>query len=137
MLYLTKILDFCASHRLFNPLWDDEKNYEIYNKCSNLNGHGHNYKLEVTIKGLPDSEKGFIIDLKVLKDLIIKEIIEKVDHKNLNLDVDFLKGIIPTVENLAISFWDVLKDKIPNGDLYKIRLYETDTSFVEYFGEIK
>jgi 6-pyruvoyltetrahydropterin/6-carboxytetrahydropterin synthase len=135
MLFLTKIVQFSSSHRLYNPNWSDEKNFEVYNKCSNPNGHGHNYKLEVTIKGTPDPEKGFIIDLKMMKKIINEEIVDKVDHKNLNLDVDFLEGIIPTVENLAVVFWKVLANKFPNAELHKIRIYETCTSFVDYYGE--
>ena len=134
MLFLTKIVDFSSSHRLYNPNWSDEKNFEVYNKCSNKNGHGHNYKLEVTIKGEPDQEKGFIIDLKEMKNIINEEIVDKVDHQNLNLDVDFLKGTIPTVENLVVVFWNVLDNKFPNAELHRIRIYETDTSFVDYYG---
>jgi 6-pyruvoyltetrahydropterin/6-carboxytetrahydropterin synthase len=135
MLYITKRVHFSASHRLFNPNFDDEKNERIYDKCNNFYGHGHNYKLEVTVKGTPDPDTGYVIDLKKLKRILYEEIVEKVDHKHLNFDVDFLKGIIPTVENLAIAFWNILKDKIPSGSLYCIKLFETDDSFVEYFGE--
>ncbi len=134
MLYLTKKLKFSAAHRLYNPTFSFEKNEEVYDKCNNLNGHGHNYSLEVTVKGIPDVQTGYVIDLKKLKCLISEEIIEKVDHKNLNLDVPILEGIIPTVENLAVIFWSILKSKLPSGELHCIKLWETEDSFVEYFG---
>ncbi len=135
MLYITKILDFSATHRLFNPELSDEENFEIYDKCSNLNGHGHNYKLEVTVAGIPGETTGYVMDLKVLKQLITDVIIDKVDHKNLNMDVDFLTGVIPTCENLCIAFWNELVPKITTGKLHRIRLFETDTSFVDYYGK--
>lgn len=135
MLYVTKKVDFSAAHRLYNPNYSDEMNEAIYDKCNNYNGHGHNYTLEVTVCGDPDPNTGYVIDLKKLKDLLINEIVSKVDHKHLNLDVDFLKGIIPTVENLSMIFWKILENKLPNGNLYKIRLYETDSSFVDYYGQ--
>lgn len=135
MLYVTKKVDFSAAHRLYNPNYSDEMNEAIYDKCNNYNGHGHNYTLEVTVSGEPDPNTGYVIDLKKLKDLLINEIVSKVDHKHLNLDVDFLKGIIPTVENLSMIFWKILENKLPNGKLYKIRLYETDSSFVDYYGQ--
>ncbi len=135
MLYVTKKVDFSAAHRLYNPNYSDEMNESIYDKCNNYNGHGHNYTLEVTVCGEPDPNTGYVIDLKKLKDLLINEIVSKVDHKHLNLDVDFLKGIIPTVENLSMIFWKILENKLPNGKLYKIRLYETDSSFVDYYGQ--
>jgi len=135
MLYLTKQVSFSAAHRLYNPEYSFEKNDEIYDKCNNLYGHGHNYVLEVTVVGIPDPNTGYVIDLKKLKKILNEEIIEKVDHKHLNFDVDFLKGIIPTVENLAVIFWKILENKITDGKLYKIKLYETQQSFVEYYGE--
>lgn len=134
MLYVTKKIEFSASHRLFNPTFTDNMNDEIFDKCNNFFGHGHNYVLEVTVAGLPDPQTGYVIDLKKLKRIIKNEIYDKVDHKHLNYDVAFLKGIIPTAENLAITFWRILEDKITNGKLYKVRLYESDASFVDYFG---
>lgn len=125
---------FSASHRLFNPVLSDEENFELFDKCSNPNGHGHNYTLEVTVVGDVQEKTGYVIDMKKLKHLIKKEIIDNVDHKNLNMDVDFLQGVNPTVENLVLSFWKMLENKIPNGRLYKIRLYETESSYVDYFG---
>jgi 6-pyruvoyltetrahydropterin/6-carboxytetrahydropterin synthase len=134
MLYVTKKIEFSASHRLFNPTFTDTMNDEIFDKCNNFFGHGHNYVLEVTVAGLPDPQTGYVIDLKKLKRIIKNDIIDKVDHKHLNYDVVCLKGIIPTAENLAVTFWNIIEDKITNGKLYKIRLYESDSSFVEYFG---
>ncbi len=134
MLYITKITNFSASHRLFNPNLSDEENEKLFDKCNNKNGHGHNYKLEITICGEVNPVSGYVIDLKLLKNIIEEEIIEKVDHTNLNLDVDFLKGTIPSVENLAIAFWKILEYKLPSGKLYKIKLFETENSYVEYYG---
>lgn len=109
-------------------------NDEIFDKCNNFFGHGHNYVLEVTVAGLPNPQTGYVIDLKKLKRIIYDEIFDKVDHKHLNYDVDFLKGIIPTAENLAVSFWRILETKISDGKLHKIRLFESESSYVEYFG---
>lgn len=135
MIYVTKRVEFSASHRLFNPLFDDNKNNEIFDKCNNINGHGHNYVLDVTVAGIPDPETGYVIDLKLLKKIINEELIVYIDHKHLNFDVDFLKGIIPTAEHLAVLFWQKLENKIKNGKLHKIVIYETANSFVEYYGE--
>ena len=135
MLYITKKVEFSAAHRLYNPTFSDEENIAVFDKCNNIHGHGHNYTLEVTVSGLPNPDTGYLLDLKKLKAIIYSEIVVKVDHKHLNFDVDFLKGIIPSVENLAVVFWNVLKDKIPEGTLHSIKLYESNSSFVEYFGE--
>jgi len=135
MHYVTKRARFSACHRLHNPQLNDEENAQIYDKCNNYNGHGHNYTLQVTVCGIPNPETGYVIDLKKLKKIIYEEIIEKVDHKHLNLDVDFLQNIIPTVENLLTAFWNILESKIINGNLYRIRLFETDDSYIEYFGD--
>jgi 6-pyruvoyltetrahydropterin/6-carboxytetrahydropterin synthase len=135
MLYITKKVHFSASHRLFNPSFTNEKNDEIYDKCNNYYGHGHNYVLEVTVRGLPNPETGYVIDLKKLKRILNETIVDKVDHKHLNFDVDFLKGVITSVENLAVIFWNLLKEEIKEAELYRIRLFETENSFVEYFGE--
>ncbi len=135
MVYVTKEINFSSSHRLYNPNFDNDTNNAIYDKCNNFNGHGHNYKLQVTVAGIPNPETGYLIDLKKLKRIMMEEIHDKVDHKNLNFDVDFLKGVIPTVENLSVIFWQILDSKIIEGKLYKIKLWETEASFVEYFGE--
>ncbi|MBI3195723.1 MAG: 6-carboxytetrahydropterin synthase [Ignavibacteriae bacterium] len=134
MVYLTRKEYFCASHRLFNPKFSDEKNLQIYGKCAYANGHGHNYELEVTVVGEPVDETGMILDLKILSDIIKKEITDKVDHRHLNIDVDFLQGIIPTAENIAIVFWNILAPKIPVGKLYSLKVYETPNNFAEYRG---
>ena len=134
MVYLKRKEHFCASHRLFYPVFTEEQNLEIYGKCAWPNGHGHNYEIEVTVVGEPDPRTGMIIDLKKLSDLIEAEIIIKVDHKHLNFDVDFLKGIIPTAENLAISFWNILAPAIKAGKLYSVKVFETDNNMAEYRG---
>ncbi|MBM2815042.1 MAG: putative 6-pyruvoyltetrahydropterin synthase (6-pyruvoyl tetrahydrobiopterin) synthase [Ignavibacteria bacterium] len=135
MLYVTRKMHFSAAHRLHNPALSDDENLGIFDKCNNPHGHGHNYILEVTVCGKPNPATGYVIDLKKLKKIIDDEIITKVDHKHLNFDVGFLESVIPTVENLAVAFWNILYTKIKEGKLYKITLFETETSFVEYYGE--
>lgn len=135
VVYLTRKQHFSASHRLYNPDWTDEKNRKMFGKCNNPNGHGHNYEMEVTVVGNPSEETGMVMDLKRLSDIISEEIIDKVDHKHMNFDVDFLRGIIPTAENVAIAFWHILKNNIQGGKLYAIKLCESDNNFVEYRGE--
>lgn len=137
MLYVSRREVFSASHRLFDANLSDEENEKIFGKCSNPNGHGHNYTLEVTVCGEVNPSTGYLIDLKLLKEIIKKNIIQKVDHKNLNLDVDFLSGKIPTVENIAIAIWDQLENKIPSGKLYSIKIRETENNYVEYKGKVK
>jgi len=133
--YITRKAHFSAAHRLYNPNFSEEKNKEVYGLCNNPLYHGHNYILEVTICGEPDSDTGYLIDLKKLKEIINEKIIKYVDHKNLNLEVDFLKDIIPTSENLAIAFWKRLEKEIPGGKLYSIKIYESENNIVEYRGE--
>lgn len=135
MLYVTRRETFSAAHRLYNPSFSDEKNTEIFGKCSNPKWHGHNYVLEVTVAGEPDKHTGFVIDLKILKELINEHILEKTDHKNLNTETDFMKGIIPSAENIARAIFNELKNKLPSGKLYSVKLFETDKNFVEYRGE--
>jgi len=135
MVYITRKEHFSASHRLHNPDWSEAKNIETFGKCNNPNGHGHNYEIEVTVAGDPPKESGMVMDLKKLSDLIDAEIIERVDHKHMNHDVDFLKGVIPTAENMAIAFWKILNPKIQNARLSSIKLYESPNNFVEYRGE--
>ncbi|MFQ5449184.1 MAG: 6-carboxytetrahydropterin synthase [Nitrospinaceae bacterium] len=135
MIFITRRLEFCASHRLFNPEFSDEKNAEIFGLCNNPNGHGHNYVLEVTVRGEVAPETGMVLDLKSLKKLIHQEIIQKVDHKNLNVDVDFLKEVIPTAENIAIRFWEILEPKIAHGALHELKLYESERNYVIYRGK--
>ncbi|MFN0157991.1 MAG: 6-pyruvoyl trahydropterin synthase family protein [Bacteroidota bacterium] len=135
MVYVTRRASFSASHRLYNPAWSDEKNAATFGKCNNPNGHGHNYEIEVTVAGAPHTDTGMVIDLKKLSDIIEAEVVDRVDHKHMNLDVDFLRGIIPTAENMAIAFWKILKPKIHEGHLVSIKLYESENNFVEYKGE--
>lgn len=134
-IYVTRKAHFSAAHRLYNPNFSEEKNNELYGLCNNPLYHGHNYILEVTVVGERDPDTGYLIDLKKLKEIIDEKIIRLVDHKNLNLEVEFLKGIIPTSENLAIAFWKQLENNIPNGKLYSIKLYESERNIVEYRGE--
>lgn len=134
MVYVTRKEHFCAAHRLYNPAWPDEKNARVFGKCNNPNGHGHNYTVEVTVAGDVPAETGMVIDLKILAEIIEKELIEKVDHKHLNVDVDFMRGTIPTAENIAIGFWKILAPKITDGRLISIKLYESENNIVEYRG---
>lgn len=135
MIYVTRKADFSAAHRLYNPSWSDKQNDEVFGKCNNPNGHGHNYILEVTVRGGVDDSTGYLVDLKELKEVIRVRVIDKVDHKNLNTDVEFLRAIIPTAENIAIAIWGELKDTIPSGTLHEIRLQETERNIVTYRGE--
>ncbi len=135
MLYLTRREVFSASHRLYNEKYSDEENLKIFGKCSNPNGHGHNYVLEVIVRGKIDMATGYVIDLKILKKIIRDNVIDKVDHKNLNVDVDFMKGLNPTAENIAIGIWNQLVKKIPSGELYAVKIYETENNYVEYRGK--
>jgi 6-pyruvoyltetrahydropterin/6-carboxytetrahydropterin synthase len=136
MVYLTRSEHFNAAHKLSNPAWSYEKNEEVFGKCANENWHGHNYELLVTIKGEPSPETGFIYDVKKLSQLIKEHVIEKVDHFNLNLDVDFMKDKMCSTENLAIAIWDQLEPHLPAGaQLHCIKLCETPRIFVEYLGK--
>ncbi len=128
-------LTFSAAHRLHNPNRDADWNRRTYDKCDNPGGHGHNYTLEVSVKGRIDPETGMVIDLKQLKDIMRDRVVDRVDHTNLNEDVDFLRGVIPTAENLARSFWEQLAPAIPRGELYEVFLQETDRNSVRYRGE--
>lgn len=136
MVYVTRIEHFNAAHRLFNPDWSPEKNEEVFGKCANENWHGHNFELHVTIKGQPDPDTGFIFDVKKLSLLIRTHITEQLDHKNLNLEVPFMKGKICSIENLIVAIWNELRALLPAGtSLHALRLYETDRIYAEYFGE--
>ncbi len=136
MLYITRRFHFSASHRVNNPAWSDGRNIEVYGKCANPNGHGHNYVLEVTVAGENDPEIGFVMDLKELGDLVENEVISKVDHRNFNVDVDFMKGVNPTTENIVMKFWERLESNInsPGRKLYSLKLFETEKNIVEYKG---
>ncbi len=140
MIYIVRKEHFNAAHKLYNPMWSKEKNIKEFGVCSNDNWHGHNYEIEVTVKGKINPDSGMLVNLKDLSRIIKEEIIDKVDHKNLNLDVSFLDGIITTTENITIKFWEILYKKIKSLDnsncvLHKIRVYETPRNFVEYYGE--
>lgn len=136
MVYITRIEHFNAAHKLFNPAWSREKNEEVFGKCANENWHGHNFELHVTIKGTPDPQTGFVYDVKKLS-LIIKEfVIDKIDHKNLNEDVDFMKGKMCTIENIVMGIWRQLVPNLPEGIvLHSLKLYETPKIYVTYYGE--
>ncbi|MDA3891628.1 MAG: 6-carboxytetrahydropterin synthase [Salinivirgaceae bacterium] len=137
MVYLTRRERFNSAHRLFNSIYSDEKNFQIYGKCANPNWHGHNYELFVTIKGEVDEEAGVVINLKELSQIIKTRIIDKLDHKNLNLEVDFLKNKIVSTENIVIAIWNELEPEIleTKAQLHKIRLIETENNFAEYYGK--
>jgi 6-pyruvoyltetrahydropterin/6-carboxytetrahydropterin synthase len=136
MLYLTRRERFCAAHRMFREDWTDEMNLEVFGKCSNKNWHGHNYVLWVTIKGEPSPENGFVMNINILKKVILEKVISKVDHKNINLDVDFMKGKIATTENLAVAIWEELKPGIEREGaiLHCVKIEETENNFIEYYG---
>lgn len=133
--YLTRRETFAAAHRLFKPGLSDEENFKIFGKCSNPNWHGHNYTLEVTVVGQVNPDTGFVLDIKELKEIMHEFVISKVDHKNLNIDTDFMKGLIPTSENITIAIWNQLANKIPGGKLFSVKLYETENNYFEYKGE--
>ena len=130
---------FNAAHKLYNPAWSKEKNSEVFGLCANENWHGHNFDLIVTIEGEVDVETGFVVDFKKLGVLIDQSVIEKLDHKNLNLDVDFMEGKLASSENLIVEIWKILKPGIVNiskyGRLLRLRLYETPRNYVDYYGE--
>lgn len=123
---------FNAAHRLFNPVWSDEKNQQVFGKCSNPNYHGHNYELIVSVTGEPDPDTGYVYDMKVLSDLIKEHVTNHFDHKNLNLDTPYFQTLNPTAENIAVVIWQILRDKIDRSLDVKITLYETERNFVEY-----
>lgn len=139
MIYVCRKEHFNAAHKLWNPNWTDEKNFEVFGPCANVNWHGHNFELIVTVKGKPDPETGFVVDLKALSILIRNLVIDRVDHKNLNLDVDFMEGKLASCENLVMEIWKILEPAVKEitkyGSLYKLTLYETPRNFVEYLGE--
>ncbi len=131
---ITRQVEFSAAHRLHNPVFSEEENRRIYGICNNPNGHGHNYTLEVTVAGEPDPATGMIIDLKQLREILDEVLISRVDHKNLNLDVPFLRGCVPTVEVLAVRFWEELEGRLPGCRLSEVALYESRTNFARYRG---
>ena len=136
-MYVTRRERFNAAHKLWNESWSEEKNFEVFGKCANQNWHGHNFELFVTVKGAPDPETGFVMDLKDLSALVNKLVIDQLDHKNLNLDVPFMKGKMASTENLAVAIWNQLEGPIrqQNAQLHSLKLYETENNYVEYFGD--
>ena len=134
--YIERRERFNAAHKLYNDKWSLEKNQEVFGKCANVNWHGHNYEIIVTVKGTPHPDTGFIMDLKLLSDIINEYAIDALDHKNLNLDVPFLYGILPSTENLVIAIWEQLEEHINahGGKLCRIRIIETENNFVDYYG---
>ncbi len=136
MIFITRRERFNAAHKLYNEKWSSEKNTEVFGKCANANWHGHNFDLIVTVKGEVNPDTGFVINLKDLSTLIRRRVIDKLDHTNLNLDVDFMLGIMPSTENLAIEIWRQLDGEIAalGATLHCIKLVETENNYVEYFG---
>ncbi|MDX1675560.1 MAG: 6-carboxytetrahydropterin synthase [Longimicrobiales bacterium] len=129
-------MHFSAAHRLSRPDWDEAENVRVFGLCSNPNWHGHNYELDVTVDGEIDPDTGYVMDLKVLRDLVQERVIEDLDHRNLNLDVGWMEGLNPTTENLVVAIWERLVDRMPDGvDLVRLVLYETPRNRVEYTGE--
>jgi 6-pyruvoyltetrahydropterin/6-carboxytetrahydropterin synthase len=137
IVYITRKEHFNAAHRLFRAEFSDEENLRVFGKCSNPNWHGHNYTLFVTVKGEVNKETGFVANLKDLSAIIMEKVIGKMDHRNINLEVDFMKGKLASTENLAVSIWHVLEPEIrrSGATLYKVRLEETENNYAEYFGE--
>jgi 6-pyruvoyltetrahydropterin/6-carboxytetrahydropterin synthase len=129
---VTRKEHFNAAHRLFNPQWSDDKNEEVFGKCSNANYHGHNYELLVSVTGEPDENTGYVYDLKALSETIRDHVVMKFDHKNLNLDTEYFKDLNPTAENISVVIWNILREKIDSKFELKITLYETERNFVEY-----
>lgn len=135
MVYLTRKEHFNAAHKLYNTKWSKEKNVEVFGLCANENWHGHNYDLYITVKGEPDADTGFVMDVKDLSIIIKQFAIDPLDHKNLNMDVPFLKDLMCSTENLAISIWNQLSPQLPTHvQLHCVKLYETPRIYVEYFG---
>ena len=132
MIYLTRLEHFNAAHRLYNPDWTSERNEEVFGKCANENWHGHNYDLIVKVVGVPDPQTGYVIDLKLLSDLVEENVLKRFDHKNLNLDTKEFAQLNPTAENIAIVIYNILREKLDSTLDLQIRLYETERNFVEY-----
>jgi 6-pyruvoyltetrahydropterin/6-carboxytetrahydropterin synthase len=134
MVYLTRKVEFSASHLYHNPDFSPEENRRVFGKCNNPHGHGHNYVLEVTVAGEPDPRTGMVLDLKELKDILQREILDRMDHRFLNYEVPELAGKIPTTETIAITIWKLLEPRIRQGRLHRVRLYETPDLFVDCLG---
>ena len=135
-IYITRRETFNAAHKLWKPEWSEQQNDEVFGKCANKNWHGHNFQLYVTVKGVPNPDTGFVINLKTLSSIVREKVVEALDHKNLNLDVPFLQGIMASTENVAIAIWELIEEDVRTngGELAKIKLIETENNFVEYYG---
>ena len=132
---VTRRLQFNAAHRVHNPSLSDEENSALFGKCNNPNWHGHNYVLEVSVEGPIDERTGYVIDLGILRDIVEREVVSQTDHRNFNVDVPFMHGIIPTSENIVVTFWRVLQPHVSPGRLTRLRLWETENNYVEYEGD--
>ncbi len=133
---ITRRVHFCAAHRLENPAWSDEKNLDVFGPCANPNWHGHNYDLDVSVEAELDPDTGFVMDLQDLRDLVEGRVVEDLDHKNLNLEVEWLQGVITSTENLVVGIWRRLEPVMPDGvSLSRLVLWETERNYVEYSGE--
>ena len=135
MVYLTRKAEFAASHYYHNPAFTPEENLRLFGKCNNPNGHGHNYTLEVTVKGEVDPRSGFVVDLKQLKDILESEVISVYDHRHLNYEVPEFASTVPTTENIAVAIWRRLDGRIPNAKLHRVRVYEMADLFADFYGE--
>lgn len=131
---VTRRLSFNAAHRVHNPELSERENQELFGPCNNPNWHGHNYRLDVSVTGEVDSRTGYVIDLKRLRDVVEEQLVAHMDHKNLNLDVDFMRGINPTTENIVVACWRILEPVVKPGQLTRLRLWETDNNYVDYEG---
>ncbi|HET8657234.1 MAG TPA: 6-carboxytetrahydropterin synthase [Longimicrobiaceae bacterium] len=132
---ITRRVHFSAAHRLHNPEFSPERNREVFGLCNSPNWHGHNYEMDVTVAGEVAPETGFVLDLKQLQDVVDSAVLVDLDHRNLNLDVPWLEGTIPTTENLVVAIWNRLAPRLPNGELVRLVLWETPRNYVEYTGE--
>ena len=135
MIFLTRKAEFSAAHFYRNPDWSDAKNVEVFGKCANTNGHGHNYTLEVTVAGEIDRVTGFVVDLKLLKEILEREVVSVYDHRHLNHEVPEFAHTVPTTENIAVAIWHRLDGKIPNAKLHRVRVYEMSDLFADFYGE--
>ncbi|HUQ19818.1 MAG TPA: 6-carboxytetrahydropterin synthase [Gemmatimonadaceae bacterium] len=131
---VTRRLHFNAAHRVFNSSLSDQENEATFGKCNNPNWHGHNYTLDVSIEGTPDQRTGYVIDLSKVKEIVWRDLLSKVDHKNMNLDVPFMEGRIPTSENIIVEFWKILEPALTPARLVRLVLWETENNYVEYTG---
>jgi 6-pyruvoyltetrahydropterin/6-carboxytetrahydropterin synthase len=132
---VTRRVHFSAAHRLHNPAFSDERNREVFGLCNNANWHGHNYELDITVEGEIDPATGYVLDLKRLRDVVEEVVLVDLDHRNLNLDVRWMDGVIPSTENLVVAIWRKLAPAVPEGRLVRLVLWETPRNYVEYTGE--